>query len=78
MIRTGIVRTPAAAKGYAAMIRDRDRILFLWPVDSEDEGQARIDDGLALLDGLKRETGEAAGGARPRQETRDWSPCPHS
>ena len=44
-----VVDTPGAAKPYCALFRVEQEILFEWPVDTIDEGNARIQEALTFL-----------------------------
>jgi hypothetical protein len=44
-----VVDTPDGAKPYCALFRVEHEILFEWPVDSIDEGHARIEEALSFL-----------------------------
>jgi hypothetical protein len=44
-----IVDTPGSAKPYCALFRVEDEVLFEWPVDTVDEGNARIQEALTFL-----------------------------
>ena len=59
-----IVRTPDAAKCFAAVLRDGERILFAWHVDSWEEGETKI---LKARD----ELGKLAAGMPPRSARED-------
>jgi hypothetical protein len=44
-----VVDTPGGAKPYCALFRVEHEILFEWPVDTVDEGNARIQEALSFL-----------------------------
>lgn len=44
-----VLDTPGGTKPYCAMFRVEGEILFAWPVDSIDEGNARIQEALTFL-----------------------------
>jgi hypothetical protein len=44
-----IVETPGGEKPLCALFRVEDEILFEWPVDTVDEGNARIQEALSFL-----------------------------
>jgi hypothetical protein len=47
-----ILPTPGARKPHAAFVKQGQRILFMFPVDSPQEGEAKIGEALALLKGM--------------------------
>jgi hypothetical protein len=44
-----VIDTPDGAKRFCALFRVEDEILFEWPVDTVDEGNARIQEALSFL-----------------------------
>jgi hypothetical protein len=44
-----VVDTPGGEKPYCALFRVEHEILFEWPVDTVDEGNARIQEALTFL-----------------------------
>jgi hypothetical protein len=44
-----VVDTPHALAPYCAVFRVDDQVLFSWPVNSVEEGQARIREALGFL-----------------------------
>lgn len=48
-----VIATPGARKSHAAFVWQGERILFMFPVDTPQEGEAMIGKALALLAQLK-------------------------
>jgi hypothetical protein len=44
-----VVDTPGEPKPYCALFRVENEILFEWPVDTIDEGNARIEEAMSFL-----------------------------
>jgi hypothetical protein len=44
-----VIDTPLGAKPYCAIFRVEDEVLFEWPVNSVNKGNARIQEALTFL-----------------------------